>query len=39
MPKGAEAGSTRMYDLFTGAVEDPGIAAAMCRAYNRRLAD
>ena len=25
--------------LFTGAVEDPGLAAAMCRAYNRWLAD
>src|SRR3979411_278421 len=25
--------------LFAGAVEDPGLAAAMCRAYNRRLAD
>jgi hypothetical protein len=21
--------------LFAGAVEDPGLAAAMCRAYNR----
>src|SRR5213079_3230516 len=25
--------------LFAGAVEDPGLAAAMCRAYNRWLAD
>jgi len=25
--------------LFSGAVEDPGLAAAMCRAYNRWLAD
>src|SRR5215813_14447624 len=25
--------------LFTGAVEDPGLAAAMSRAYNRWLAD
>src|SRR5262245_58900691 len=25
--------------LFVGAVEDPGLAAAMCRAYNRWLAD
>src|SRR2546428_12927056 len=24
---------------FAGAVEDPGLAAAMCRAYNRWLAD
>jgi hypothetical protein len=24
--------------LFAGAVEDPGLAAAMCRAYNRWLA-
>ena len=25
--------------LFAGAVEDPGLAAGMCRAYNRWLAD
>ena len=25
--------------LFSGAVQDPGLAAAMCRAYNRWLAD
>ncbi len=25
--------------LFTGAIEDPQLAAAMCRAYNRWLAD
>jgi predicted TIM-barrel fold metal-dependent hydrolase len=25
--------------LFSGAVKDPGLAAAMCRAYNRWLAD
>jgi uncharacterized protein len=25
--------------LFAGAVKDPGLAAAMCRAYNRWLAD
>ena len=25
--------------LFAGAVEEPGLAAAMCRAYNRWLAD
>ena len=25
--------------LFTGAMEDPPLAAAMCRAYNRWLAD
>src|SRR4030088_1910503 len=25
--------------LFSGAVQDPGLAAAMCRAYNRCLAD
>ena len=25
--------------LFAGAVEDPGLAAAMCRAYNRWLTD
>ena len=25
--------------LFAGAVEDPGLAGAMCRAYNRWLAD
>src|SRR5215813_3074934 len=25
--------------LFSGAVDDPGLAAAMCRAYNRWLAD
>jgi predicted TIM-barrel fold metal-dependent hydrolase len=25
--------------LFAGAVDDPGLAAAMCRAYNRWLAD
>src|SRR5262249_5479298 len=25
--------------LFAGAVEDPGLAAAMCRAYNRWLVD
>src|SRR4029453_2622862 len=25
--------------LFAGAVEDPGLAAAMCHAYNRWLAD
>src|SRR5262249_3978313 len=25
--------------LFSGAVSDPGLAAAMCRAYNRWLAD
>src|SRR5437867_3657719 len=25
--------------LFSGAIEDPGLAAAVCRAYNRWLAD
>jgi uncharacterized protein len=25
--------------LFAGAVEDPGLPAGMCRAYNRWLAD
>ena len=25
--------------LFAGAVEEPGLAAAMCRAYNRRARD